>query len=287
MRSKEDTTNRKDSKEDEILISKPTSVTSKSKRNKRGTTEQDLSNFADKVFGGPRCELHKRKYTESSKSSSSKKSTSKTEVKLENFEYKNVCLKTLLSIDASITKMLAICCTPGSLFRPFALALEWSGHGLPWFVVVLYVIFTTPLHDRSTLYIFYNYLFALILDCICVGLIKSIVQRPRPSYNHSKDMHVVVKADNFSFPSGHSSRITLMIYITLIFFKGFNLPTKIILVAWAFWVCLSRVMLGRHYLFDICAGASLAMVLGTLLERGLFLNDGIIYQVHRILRSFY
>lgn len=277
----------------------------------KGTSEADLNSFADRVFGGPRLsaktkdnfrasatrgscsdngdadDLSKSSASSSgkSKSKSNKKPADKADIRPENHSFINVFFSSILAIDASLSRLLAICSTPGSLFRPFAIILEWSGHGVPWFFIILYGILYTPLADRQKLYILYNYLFSLILDAISVGLLKSIIKRKRPSYNHSNDMHTFVNADNYSFPSGHASRITLMTYLTIHFFKGSGLPTKILLASWAFWVCLSRVMLGRHYLSDICCGSFLALIIAHFLKRGLFLNDGVVYQLHRIVRQ--
>lgn len=270
--------------------SEPTSKTTnpevKTRRagKKRGTSEKELNDFADKVFGGSR--NNDKSQTKNDKSKRSSK-PDKFIIKPQNHSINSAVFDTLLAIDASFSRMLAICHTPGNVFRPFAILLEYSGHGLPWFLIIIYMIFTTQLAERPKLYILYNYLFSLILDVIFVGSIKSIVQRKRPSYNHSQDMHVVVKADRYSFPSGHASRVTLMAYITLTLFKGFTNSTKITIIAWAFWVCLSRVMLGRHYFTDICAGALLSIGIGTVLRKGLFLNDGIIFVIHRWLKQYF
>ena len=124
-----------------------------------------------------------------------------------------ILTSSLKAFDIAFTRWLAICASPSSSWRILCVILEWSGHGLPWFGLIFYLIFTLPrtgVNNIQTQYILFNILFGLVLDVLCVGLIKSIVQRPRPKWNHSKDMHGVVHADKFSFPSGHACRVVLM-----------------------------------------------------------------------------
>ena len=165
--------------------SEPTSKTTnpevKTRRTgkKRGTSEKELNDFADKVFGGSRNNDKNQKSNSDKSKKKSSKPKDKFIIKPQNHSINSAIFDTLLAIDASFSRMLAICHTPGNVFRPFAILLEYSGHGLPWFLIIIYMIFTTQLAERPKLYILYNYLFSLILDVIFVGSIKSIVQRKR------------------------------------------------------------------------------------------------------------
>lgn len=52
-----------------------------------------------------------------------------------------------------------------------------------------------------------------------------------------------------------------------LFDTGFmNLVISLILWIWAFSVCLSRLLNGRHYLFDVLVGISLGIVQGFIVS---------------------
>ncbi|KAI4303240.1 hypothetical protein MLD38_038893 [Melastoma candidum] len=156
---------------------------------------------------------------------------------------------------------------PYSLF----LLLELSGDFRLFFPLVLSLYFSPvrlPFPPRSSLR---DLLLGLILDIAVVGLVKIVFRRSRPSYNHSSSMSVAVHADNFSFPSGHASRVFLVataIQLSASEIGGFSQlagtapgPVSGIwgrallgIWAWAFATAASRVLLGRHYLCDIDDG---------------------------------
>ena len=54
---------------------------------------------------------------------------------------------------------------------------------------------------------------AMLLDLATVAAIKALVRRPRPPYN-LPDM-LVISVDRYSFPSGHTSRSTVLAGLAL------------------------------------------------------------------------
>ncbi|WCJ25972.1 Phosphatidic acid phosphatase (PAP2) family protein [Euphorbia peplus] len=135
----------------------------------------------------------------------------------------------------------------------------------------------------SLLPFFSSLLFGLLLDLSLVGLIKLTFRRPRPPYN--PHMSAVVAADNYSFPSGHASRVffvaalvalsTDAIEVALLelrgaggFYEG-RLVSGVVfgIWCWAFVTALSRVLLGRHYSSDVLAGACLGVFEGVVAYR--------------------
>lgn len=50
----------------------------------------------------------------------------------------------------------------------------------------------------------------ICLDLSTVGLLKLLVRRARPPYNHDDQIYEAPVADKFSFPSGHTSRATML-----------------------------------------------------------------------------
>ena len=69
--------------------------------------------------------------------------------------------------------------------------------------ILLVVLHNVPLEVR---YFALHMLYGLIVDIVCVALLKVIAKRPRPSYGNLKGFNLVNPIDKFSFPSGHSSR---------------------------------------------------------------------------------
>ena len=97
---------------------------------------------------------------------------------------------------------------------------------------------------------------------ILIVTFKNIYQRPRPEILH------LVEEKGFSFPSGHSLAVTIMIGTLIVIFsqriknqvwrKVVQIGLGIFLVS----VLVSRIYLGVHYPSDVIA--SLCMGLGVL-----------------------
>ena len=102
----------------------------------------------------------------------------------------------------------------------------------------------------------------LVLTGLLVLLLKNIYQRPRPSILH------LVEEKGFSFPSGHSLAVTLMVgTLIVILSQRIKNPVwrkivQIVLGLYLVSVLVSRVYLGVHYPSDVLA--SLCVGLGVL-----------------------
>ena len=83
--------------------------------------------------------------------------------------------------------------------------LEHTGSGLIWLPLAI-AMFLTPSASQNMHSLAANLLLGLLIDLAYVGLLKGIVQRPRPVYNNASDFLLVVKVDQYSFPSGHAAR---------------------------------------------------------------------------------
>lgn len=100
-----------------------------------------------------------------------------------------------------------------------------------------------------------NMFIGLILDIIFVSIIKASTRRRRPTVN---DDPFEIGPDKFSFPSGHASRA---IYI-LCFFTMLHPLTYFVwpaMFVWAISVCVSRLLMYRHHILDVCAGILLGL----------------------------
>ncbi|KAH1075026.1 hypothetical protein J1N35_027354 [Gossypium stocksii] len=95
-------------------------------------------------------------------------------------------------------------------------------------------------------------------------------------------MSPAVHADNFSFPSGHASRVMFLATLFhLIYQNQGGLISHFILRwvkfepglflfgvwVWAILTAISRVLLGRHFLSDVLAGASVGVLEGIVAFR--------------------
>ncbi|KAL3680677.1 hypothetical protein R1sor_023633 [Riccia sorocarpa] len=157
-----------------------------------------------------------------------------------------------------------------------------------------------------------NLFLAFMFDLIFIGIVKTIIRRPRPVYN--KGMYVFVAADHWSFPSGHSSRALLIatyfwfyesmwgplsaehfvpyikpyldqIYpgsgLVLLGVKSLVAPAALyLLTAWAVATATSRILLGRHYVMDVIVGSALGVAEGYLLHHLLHVPQNVSQSFH-------
>lgn len=106
-------------------------------------------------------------------------------------------------LDARLSNRLFVACSgvPRWAYK----LLEWGGDGLVWLPLTLAALLlpSTPPAART---LWANFLLGLLLDLALVGTLKGTFRRCRPVYNNAADFLLVVAVDNYSFPSGHSSR---------------------------------------------------------------------------------
>ncbi len=96
-------------------------------------------------------------------------------------------------------------------------------------------------------------LIILLLDIILVAPLKLIFKRPRPPSNKGPIVLSVSSVDAYAFPSGHTSR-AVAIAMFFCYMPPFNVWTHLWYI-WAAVVAMSRIMLGRHHILDVLAGA--------------------------------
>ena len=167
-------------------------------------------------------------------------------------------LELLLTIDNRLTKLLALCSNPvsrvGQLLQTLCLTLEISGHGVPWFMLSGVLLVGSLITDQRFMWVYgVDLLALLVLDIILVAPLKLIFKRPRPPFNRGAVLFSVSAVDSFSFPSGHTSR-AVAIAAFFCYIPPFNVWTHLWYV-WAGVVAVSRIMLGRHHVLDVFAGA--------------------------------
>ena len=125
-----------------------------------------------------------------------------------------------------------------------------------WYVIVGIIILSVMFFRKYFKVIVTNAVFITLVNQI----LKIIIQRPRPS-----DFQIIT-ASGYSFPSGHAMISTAFYGFMFYLIYKSNLSNKykvlsgmltLILVVL---ICISRVYLGVHYLTDVIAGSSLAVL---------------------------
>lgn len=175
------------------------------------------------------------------------------------------CFRSLLQWDKDVSYLIYR--SYNSQFdRAPLLLLELSGHGIPWIATpILIFVFKRELNDTASSLIL-NFLAINILDLIVIGIVKPVFHRPRPVYNTGLAPATIQSVDQFSFPSGHATRVafiaSFLYYSRSVFRAGLHpillSPWYMLAVfIWATAVSASRVALGRHHVLDVIIGAVL------------------------------
>ncbi|KAK3788200.1 hypothetical protein RRG08_016602 [Elysia crispata] len=168
-------------------------------------------------------------------------------------------MDSLIAFDQQLTARMAVCATKESSLghlRPFMKILEISCHGVPWILGSL-LLFAFS-HKPQDVTVSVNLLGVLFFDLIVVGLLKLIFRRSRPTHN-VMDMFAAPSVDKFSFPSGHSTRAAMMSwYLCAHLFPSSQFWCSLICL-WSISVAASRVLLGRHHVFDVVCGFLIGM----------------------------
>lgn len=149
------------------------------------------------------------------------------------------------------------------------LILEVSGHGVPWLIIpILIFLFKTELSATAAA-LMLNFLALTLLDLGVIGILKPLFRRSRPAYNTGIGHMTIHAVDQFSFPSGHSTRagfLSSFVWHTQYHHADglaswINCPafTMFVLI-WAIALCMSRVALGRHHVLDVIFGYLLGVV---------------------------
>ena len=128
---------------------------------------------------------------------------------------------------------------------------------ISWVLIVAFVFYRKQWKMES-----YLMLGNLALAGILIVTFKNIYQRPRPEILH------LVEEKGFSFPSGHSLAVTIMVGTLIVILSQrikntvWRKIVQILLSSYIFSVLVSRVYLGVHYPSDVIA--SLCVGLGVL-----------------------
>lgn len=105
--------------------------------------------------------------------------------------------------------------------------------------------------------IFYELIFVLLINEIFCSIIKIFYHKKRPSGQTFSNY--IEKIDAGSFPSIHSSRITIA-YLTL-FINSETNAVKLVWMLLMVMVMISRVVLKKHFWLDVAGGFVIGFIL--------------------------
>ncbi|MDD1611375.1 MAG: phosphatase PAP2 family protein [Methylococcaceae bacterium] len=103
-------------------------------------------------------------------------------------------------------------------------------------------------------------LLAFLIERPTYFVLKNSFKRNRPAAALENFVSVIIPADKFSFPSGHTSAAFMMATLISYFSQPFaDLSLVFLLYGWAALIGFSRVILGVHFPTDTLMGAVLGI----------------------------
>lgn len=147
-----------------------------------------------------------------------------------------------------------------NLIDHFMIVLSTYGREIVWVAVIVFMsIFTGRKGKKIAIIMVISFLIIMPLNI----LFKYLFERPRPSIE-VQELDILPKND-FGYPSGHASIVSGGAAILLILFrKEKELLFSLILAVEAALVCISRIYVGDHFLFDVVGGILLGVGISLL-----------------------
>lgn len=122
--------------------------------------------------------------------------------------------------------------------------------------IIWFVLAAVQIYRKDTRKVGVTLLLALIISIIiCNGILKPTVERIRP-YDEFGVSLIVPASSEFSFPSGHTTGVTVVTAVLLKHFRKWGYLMSIFAVM----VMFSRMYLFMHYPTDILGGIAVGIV---------------------------
>jgi len=152
-------------------------------------------------------------------------------------------------------------------YTPFVALSKWfSSNGMAItagiFVVYLLISQKYKYFDAPLTYYLYT-ICSFGLSGIAGDLLKEVLSRPRPAVTFANQILALSQSATPAIPSGHATKsIALVLPFILLVPNSKNLhkAIKIVIAVIASGVCVSRIVLGAHYLSDVIAGIGMALI---------------------------
>lgn len=147
--------------------------------------------------------------------------------------------------------------------------------GIIWIFIAAILILDKPYKTIGGIVI----LTLIVSTVIGEGIVKHTVRRVRPcNYKNNTDL-LISKPITYSFPSGHTSSSFAVAWILSMYFSEY----KIVFMAIAFLIALSRLYLYVHYPTDVIGG----IIIGILCSKLVFviLNEVSIQDIYILYKN--
>lgn len=150
---------------------------------------------------------------------------------------------------------------------PIVVVSKWlSSYGMAA-VTIIYVLYLLiskklPILDAPlTVYIYIICSYGL--SGIAGDLLKEVFARPRPAAAFAGQILAISQSATPAIPSGHATKSIALVLPFLLLVSG-SKPVhkimKIVIALIGLGVCISRILLGAHYLSDVLAGIGMALI---------------------------
>jgi len=168
-------------------------------------------------------------------------------------------LETLQNIDITLLKLIHNNLQNSILDKIMIMITYLGNGGMVWIIISIILMINKKYRKVGLMCV----LSLLLNTIIGEGILKNLIQRPRPFIDMQTINLLINKPTSYSFPSGHTSTAFAVAGILASQLKRYKIPVFIIATLMAF----SRLYLFVHYPFDILAGIIQGLICAKIVLR--------------------
>ena len=150
---------------------------------------------------------------------------------------------------------------------PLVIISRWlssNGMAAVTAIFVVYLVVSKRVKHLDAPLTFYLYtICSFAVSGIAGDLLKEVLARPRPAATYGSEILALSQSVTPAIPSGHATKSIALVLPFILLVSNSNLLHRVIKTAvglLAIGVCLSRIILGAHYVSDVLAGIGMALV---------------------------
>lgn len=161
-------------------------------------------------------------------------------------------MQTIINIDLNIMNFIKVYLKCSFLDFLMPIVSELGNNGFIWITMSVFLIFNKKYRHIGIIMLTTIFMAVILGE----GIIKHLVQRPRPS-NFIDASNLLIKVpDSYSFPSGHTTMAFGSVFVFSKYFKKY----KLYFFAFASIIGFSRIYLSVHYPSDVIGGVILGFI---------------------------